>query len=127
MKPVPTNIQLHQRSKVLEIAFSTGEEFKLPCEYLRVFSPSAEVKGHGSGQEVLQVGKENVNISAIEPIGQYAIKLVFDDQHNSGLFSWEYLYSLGKNRVNNWQDYLKRLNEANHPHKKQENDRLMED
>ena len=126
MKPVPTNIQLHQRSKVLEIAFSTGEEFKLPCEYLRVFSPSAEVKGHGSGQEVLQVGKENVNISAIEPIGQYAIKLVFDDQHNSGLFSWEYLYSLGKNRVNNWQDYLKRLNEANHPHKKQENDRLME-
>ena len=126
MKPVPTNIQLHQRSKVLEIAFSTGEEFKLPCEYLRVFSPSAEVKGHGSGQEVLQVGKENVNISAIEPIGQYAIKLVFDDQHNSGLFSWEYLYSLGKNRVNNWQDYLKRLNEANHPRKKQENDRLME-
>lgn len=126
MKPVPTNIQLHQRSRVLEIEFNTGESFKLPCEYLRVSSPSAEVQGHGVGNEVLQLNKENVNITAIKPVGQYAAKLVFDDQHSSGLFTWEYLYSLGKNKFENWQLYLARLKQANHERSAQENDALME-
>ncbi|MDX1606648.1 MAG: DUF971 domain-containing protein, partial [Candidatus Competibacterales bacterium] len=85
MSATPTDIRLHQRSRVLEIAFSDGREFRLSCEYLRVFSPSAEVRGHGPGQEVLQHGKEQVNIKAIEPVGRYAVKLVFDDGHDSGL------------------------------------------
>ncbi|MGL6041153.1 MAG: gamma-butyrobetaine hydroxylase-like domain-containing protein, partial [Deefgea sp.] len=96
--PQPTEIKLHQKSKILEIAFADGAQFKLPCEFLRVSSPSAEVRGHGVGNEVLQVGKANINITAIDPVGHYAIKLVFDDGHDSGLFSWEYLYELGRDQ-----------------------------
>ena len=113
-RATPTEIQLHQKSRVLEVAFDDGSRFELPCEYLRVYSPSAEVAGHGPGQEVLQVGKEDVNISAIEPVGNYAVKLVFDDNHDSGLYSWDYLYELGDEREEKWQDYLKRLEEAGH-------------
>jgi len=126
MKTSPTNIHLHKKTRILEIEFSDGALFKLPCEYLRVFSPSAAVRGHGPGQEVLQLNKEKVNIIAIEPIGQYAVKLVFDDQHNSGLYDWDLLYSLGQNRVENWQDYLERLKQADHPRAKQNNDELLE-
>ena len=110
--PTPTDLRLHQLSKVLEITFDDGKEYRLPCEYLRVYSPSAEVRGHGPGQEVLQYGKENVNISAIEPVGNYAVKLIFDDGHDSGLYSWDYLYELACNYQQNWQDYLQRLTAA---------------
>ena len=115
--PKPTDINLHQKSRVLEIAFDDGERFDLSCEYLRVYSPSAEVRGHGPGQEVLQIGKENVNITGIEPVGNYAIQLEFDDGHNSGIYSWETLYVLGKNKEELWADYLRRLEEAGHKHK----------
>jgi len=111
MKQIPTDIKLHTESRVLEVVFQ-DITFTLPCEYLRVYSPSAEVKGHGPGQEVLQVGKENVNIVAIEPVGHYAVKLVFSDKHNSGLYSWDFLYELGQHRQHNWQDYLARLSAA---------------
>jgi len=111
---IPTLIKLHSRSRMLEIGFDNGSRFELPCEYLRVYSPSAEVQGHGPGQEVLQIGKENVNITAIEPIGQYAVKLVFDDGHDSGLYSWNVLYRLGVNYEHNWQEYLQRLELAGH-------------
>ncbi len=110
----PTEIHLHQASRALEIAFEDGKNFKMSCEYLRVYSPSAEVAGHGPGQEVLQVGKEDVNISAIEPVGNYAVKLVFDDGHSSGIYAWNYLYSLGANYEENWQRYLQRLKESGH-------------
>lgn len=126
MQVIPTNIQLHQKTRVLEVNFSTGENFKLPCEYLRAFSPSAEVQGHGPGQEVLQVGKEQVNIVAIEPIGQYAVRLVFDDEHSSGLYTWKLLLSLGLNRLENWRDYLNLLNKAGHQRAVQDTDALME-
>lgn len=116
-KATPTEIQLHQKSRILEIAFDDGSRFELPCEYLRVYSPSAEVTGHGPGQEVLQVGKEDVNISAIEPVGNYAVKLVFDDNHSSGLYSWEHLYDLGANQDKKWKDYLDRLEQAGHKRK----------
>ena len=109
MSTLPTDIRLHQLSKVLEIAFDDGKEYRLPCEYLRVYSPSAEVRGHGPGQEILQYGKEHVNISAIEPVGNYAVKLIFDDGHDSGLYSWDYLYELASHYEQNWQDYLQRL------------------
>lgn len=112
MSAIPTDIHLHQLSKVLEIVFDDGEQFRLPCEYLRVFSPSAEVRGHGPGQEVLQYGKEQVNIKAIEPVGNYAVKFVFDDGHDSGLYSWDYLYDLAIHYERNWQDYLQRLADA---------------
>ena len=108
----PTDIHLHQVSKVLEITFEDGKHFELSCEYLRVFSPSAEVRGHGPGQEVLQVGKQDVNIKAIEPVGNYAVRLAFDDGHDTGLYSWEYLYELGVEHERNWQDYLQRLEQA---------------
>ena len=108
----PTDLRLHQLSKVLEITFSDNRQYRLPCEYLRVFSPSAEVRGHGPGQEVLQYGKENVNITAIEPVGNYAVRLVFDDGHDSGLYSWEILHQLAVNYSRNWQDYLQRLEQA---------------
>jgi DUF971 family protein len=108
----PTDIILHQRSRVLEIAFDDGKRFELSCEYLRVNSPSAEVRGHGTGQEVLQTGKRDVNITAIEPVGNYAIKLVFSDGHDTGLYSWDYLYSLGADHDNLWKDYLQRLEKA---------------
>jgi DUF971 family protein len=110
----PTEIKLHQTSRILEVAFEDGSRFQLPCEYLRVFSPSAEVRGHGPGTETLVTGKEQVNITAIEPVGHYAVKLVFDDGHNTGLYSWNILYDLGVNQESHWQDYLRRLAEAGH-------------
>ena len=116
--PRPNSINLHQKSRVLEIEFDDGSNFQLPCEYLRVYSPSAEVTGHGPGQEVLQLGKENVNITAIEPQGNYAIKLVFDDKHDTGLYTWDYLYELGSDYDNKWQDYLERVKQAGHERKK---------
>ena len=97
-KPTPTLIELHQKSRVLEIAFSDGKHFSLPYEFLRVYSPSAEVRGHGPGQETLQVGKKNVEITAAEPVGTYAMQLVFSDGHDSGLYSWEYLQSARRAR-----------------------------
>lgn len=108
----PTDIRLHRRSRVLEVTFADGQTFKLPCEYLRVFSPSAEVRGHGPGQAVLQHGKQDVNITAIEPVGNYAVRLVFDDGHDSGLYSWDMLYALGENHQSNWQEYLEKLRAA---------------
>ena len=110
--PRPTGITLHQKSRLLEISFDDGARFQLPCEYLRVYSPSAEVRGHGPGQEVLQTGKENVNISAIEPVGSYAVRLCFDDGHDSGLYSWKLLYELGAQHEGKWRDYLERLKQA---------------
>jgi len=110
MNHTPSNIKLHSKSRILEVAFD-DETFMLPCEYLRVHSPSAEVKGHGPGQEVLQEGKELVNIVALEPVGNYAVKLIYSDSHNSGLYSWDYLYELGSERKEKWQNYLKRLSD----------------
>ena len=110
--PAPTEIKLHQASRSLEIAFADGASFKLPCEFLRVHSPSAEVRGHGLGQEVLQVGKRDVAITAIEPVGTYAVKLVFSDGHDTGLYSWDYLYELGRDQDALWQRYLERLAQA---------------
>jgi len=107
--PRPTEIHLHQVSRVIDITFEDGKSFTLPVEYLRVFSPSAEVRGHGPGQEVLQVGKRDVNVSAIDPVGMYAVKLVFSDGHDTGIFSWEYLYDLGAKQDTNWKTYLARL------------------
>ncbi len=114
--PVPTDIKLHQRSHTLEVSFDDGRVFNLPCEFLRVYSPSAEVRGHGIGQEVLQLDKEGVNIIAIEPVGNYAVKLFFDDGHNSGIYSWDVLYRLGSQQEVLWQRYLDRLREAGHDH-----------
>ncbi len=110
--PRPTDITLHQKSRVLEVAFDDGARFELPCEYLRVYSPSAEVRGHGPGQEVLQVGKRDVGIRAVEPVGMYAVKLVFSDGHDTGIYSWDYLHGLGVNREANWKTYLERLAQA---------------
>ncbi len=111
-KPRPTKIVLHQQSRMLEVAFDDDRIFNLSCEYLRVFSPSAEVRGHGPGQEVLQIGKENVNISAVESVGAYAVKLIFDDGHDSGIYSWETLYELGSQQEAYWQTYLEELEKA---------------
>ncbi|HCK75794.1 MAG TPA: 1-(5-phosphoribosyl)-5-((5-phosphoribosylamino)methylideneamino)imidazole-4-carboxamide isomerase [Gammaproteobacteria bacterium] len=111
-KPRPTKIVLHQQSRTLEVVFDDDQIFNLSCEYLRVFSPSAEVRGHGPGQEVLQTGKENVNISAVESVGAYAVKLVFDDGHDSGIYSWETLYELGSQQETYWQAYLEELEKA---------------
>ena len=108
----PTDIRLHKVSRVLELTFEDGARFELPAEYLRVYSPSAEVQGHGPGQEVLQVGKEDVGIDNIEPIGHYAIKLMFDDNHSTGLYSWDYLYELGTTYEARWKAYLDRLEAA---------------
>jgi DUF971 family protein len=113
----PTEIQLHQKSRLLEISFDDGSNFEYTCEYLRVYSPSAEVAGHGPGQEVLQLGKEDVSITAIDPVGNYAVRLVFDDNHDSGLYSFEYLYDLGVKQTAKWQDYLDRLEAAGHKRK----------
>lgn len=109
--PKPTDIKLHQKSRVLEITFDDGFECNLSCEYLRVSSPSAEVRGHGPGQEVLQHGKKDVGITNLEPSGHYALKIHFDDGHNSGLYTWDYLYELGKHYQANWQRYLAKLAE----------------
>ena len=113
----PTQINLHKLSRVLELTFEDDSHFKLPLEYLRVYSPSAEVQGHGPGQEVLQIGKEDVGVDSIEPIGHYAIKLVFDDNHDSGIYSWTYLYELGVTYEERWQDYLDRLAAGGHKRK----------
>lgn len=115
-RPRPTDIRLHGKSRVLELTFDDGYTCSLSCEYLRVHSPSAEVQGHGPGQEVLQVGKRDVGITAVEPVGNYALKLVFDDGHDSGLFTWDYLYALGRRREANWAAYLERLRAAGHAH-----------
>lgn len=115
--PTPSTIRLHRKSRVLEVGWEDGTNFKLPCEYLRVFSPSDEVQGHGPGQAVLLIGKEKVNIKAIEPVGHYAVKLIFDDKHDSGLFSWPYLHWLGTNYEENWATYLGRLEEAGYQRK----------
>jgi len=108
----PTEITLHQKSKTLEIAFDDGVRYQLPFEFLRVFSPSAEVRGHGPGQEVLQAGKKNVVITGVEPAGSYALKLSFSDGHDSGLYSWEYLCELGKFQDAMWHDYLEKVDAA---------------
>lgn len=110
--PQPTEIKLHQKSRVMELVFSDGSRFELSYELLRVYSPSAEVGGHGPGQEVLQVGKSEVDISTLEPVGNYAVQPTFSDGHSTGLYSWDYLYWLGTNRDALWQQYLERLNEA---------------
>jgi len=110
--PMPTDINLHKKSRVLEVRFDDGQAFMLPCELLRVYSPSAETRGHGPGQEVLQTGKEQVNIDAIEPVGTYAVKLVFDDGHNTGLYTWNLLYNLGKHQAELWAEYLQKLQQA---------------
>ncbi|HUI60661.1 MAG TPA: DUF971 domain-containing protein [Steroidobacteraceae bacterium] len=110
--PLATEIRLRNRSRLLEVSFSDGSRFELPFEFLRVHSPSAEVKGHGPGQEVLVLGKENVGIRAVEPVGQYAVKLVFDDGHDTGLFTWKYLHELGREQASMWARYLKRRAEA---------------
>lgn len=110
--PTPTDITVHQQSRVLEVAFSDGARFRIPFELMRVYSPSAEVKGHGAGQETLQTGKRNVLITALEPIGHYAVRPQFSDGHDSGLFSWDYLYDLGAREQVLWQDYEARLTAA---------------
>jgi DUF971 family protein len=109
---LPTEIKLHQKSRVLEVHFEDGAHFELTCEYLRVYSPSADVKGHGPGQGVLQTGKEFVNITAIEPVGNYAVKLCFDDGHSTGIYTWDYLYELGSHSERYWMDYLDALKRA---------------
>ena len=110
--PYPTEIKLHQKSRILDVSFSDGKTFHYPCEFLRVHSPSAEVSGHSPGQEVLQTGKKLVSIRSIEPVGNYAIQLNFSDGHNTGLYSWDLLYNYGLNQDNMWQRYLQRLEAA---------------
>lgn len=118
MEHAPVEIRLRKRSRLLQIEFNDGSRFELPFEYLRVHSPSAEVKGHGGpGQEVLQTGKEQVKVTKIEPIGHYAVRLVFDDGHNTGLYTWNYLYELGRDRDSNWRAYLDRLTAAGYARK----------
>lgn len=110
--PAPTEIRLHQKSRLMEIAFSDGKTFRLPYEYLRVHSPSAEVRGHGPGQEVLQAGKSQVEIRALDPVGSYAVQPSFSDGHATGIYSWEYLYYLGENQARLWAEYLDKLKQA---------------
>ncbi len=110
--PTPTEITVHTQSRVLEIAFSDGQEFKIPFELMRVYSPSAEVQGHGPGQEVLQTGKRQVNVALLEPIGNYAVKPVFSDGHDTGIFSWDYLHFLGSEQDRLWREYTARLQAA---------------
>lgn len=117
----PTDIKLHQKSRVLEIAFDDGNVYRMGCEYLRVYSPSAEVQGHGPGQQVLQYGKEAVNIMSIEPVGNYAVVFRFDDGHDTGIYSWDLLYELGANQEQYWQAYLNRLKEAGYQRKEVQN------
>lgn len=108
----PTDIKLHRKSGILELAYDDGGIYSLPAEFLRVYSPSAEVRGHGPGQEVLQTGKKDVRIANIEPVGNYAVRLHFDDDHNTGIYSWEYLRELCLNQAKLWDDYLLRLKKA---------------
>ena len=107
--PQPTEITSHEQSRVLEVAFADGARFRIPFELLRVYSPSAEVQGHGPGQEVLQTGKRGVTLAALEPVGRYAVQPTFSDGHNSGIYSWEYLYFLGSQQASLWQQYEERL------------------
>ena len=107
--PTPTALTVHSQSRLLEIAFSDGANFKIPFELMRIYSPSAEVQGHGPGQEILQTGKREVNVLELEPIGNYAVKPVFSDGHESGLFTWDYLYQLGADQPRLWDDYNRRL------------------
>ena len=110
--PTPTELTVHSQSRVLEIAFSDGQQFRIPFELMRIYSPSAEVQGHGPGQEILQTGKRLVDIAQLEPIGNYAVKPVFSDGHESGIFSWDYLYFLGSDQDRLWRDYSARLQAA---------------
>jgi DUF971 family protein len=112
MAPQPTDIRVRTESRLLAVTFDDGSAYELSFEYLRVFSPSAEVKGHGGGEGVLQIGKQNVGISGVEPVGNYALRLIFDDGHNTGLYSWALLHELGKNREANWARYLERCRAA---------------
>lgn len=107
--PIPTEIKLHTQSRVLELSYENGENYRLDFEYLRVFTPSAEARGHGPGQETLQTGKRNVTLEHIEPVGTYAVRLVFSDGHDSGLYSWDLLYNLGRHHDELWQEYLNQL------------------
>jgi DUF971 family protein len=108
----PTEIKLHQKSRVMEVAFSDGSSFRLPYEFLRVYSPSAEVRGHGPGQEVLQTGKREVEIRHLEPVGSYAVQPTFSDGHSTGIYSWDYLYELGQKQEKMWREYLAKLEAA---------------
>lgn len=110
--PSPTEIKLHQQSRLLEISFADGKTFQMSCEFLRIHSPSAEVRGHGPGQEVLQIGKKEVTITDIEPVGNYAINLFFSDGHNTGIYAWSSLYDYGLHQDEMWQRYLQRMEEA---------------
>ena len=110
--PTPTDITLHAQSRVLEVGFSDGANFRIPLELMRVYSPSAEVQGHGPGQETLQTGKRLVDITALEPVGNYAVQPTFSDGHDSGIFTWDYLYFLGSQQESLWKDYERRLAEA---------------
>lgn len=110
--PQPTEIKLHRQSRVLEISFADGQSFRLPFEFLRVYSPSAEVRGHGPGQEVLQVGKKDIDVDAIEPVGAYAIQLKFSDGHDTGIYSWDLLHEYGTRQDKMWREYLERLRKA---------------
>ena len=114
--PTPVEINLHQKSRKLEISYSDGQRFELSYEFLRVYSPSAEVQGHGPGQGILQIGKQDVMITHIEPVGRYAIQPTFDDGHDTGIYSWETLYDLGRNRDRYWKEYLEKLEKAGHPY-----------
>ena len=110
--PIPTEITLHKKSRVLELKFEDGSQYQLPAEYLRVYSPSAEVRGHGPGQETLQTGKRNVELTELEAVGNYAVQPTFSDGHNTGIYSWDLLYDLGVNHESMWADYLARLEKA---------------
>lgn len=110
--PTPLEIKLHQKSRLLEVAFSDGRSFSFPYEFLRVFSPSAEVRGHGPGQEVLQTGKRGVEIVTLDPVGSYAVQPTFSDGHATGIYAWDYLYSLGTDQDRLWAEYMKKLADA---------------
>ena len=110
--PQATELRLRMQSRLLVVTFADGSSFELPCEYLRVHSPSAEVKGHGPGQDVLQIAKENVQVIGVEPVGQYAVRLTFDDGHDTGLYTWKYLYELGSERAQKWAQYQARVRAA---------------
>jgi DUF971 family protein len=114
--PHPTSIKARSRSRLLEVTFDDGSRFELPFEYLRVYSPSAEVRGHGPGQETLQLGKHEVGVRAVEPVGNYAVRIVFDDGHDTGLYTWDYLHELGRDREQKWRQYLARLQELGIPY-----------
>jgi DUF971 family protein len=118
-KPRPVSINLKKKSRLLNIVFDDDSSFELSCELLRVYSPSAEVRGHGPGQEILQLGKENVSIDEVEAVGNYAVKLVFDDGHDSGIYTWDFLYDLGAKQEDYWKSYLHALAHAGHERKPQ--------